>query len=937
MVATCRSKNKEGAWRILSLYTHALKENMMFDSFESMMDTNTAPRAYEEPTTLKLLGRLTEGCFEIRALKDRFNPANSTPDGVVNGNVECCILSGWKKLPKGVGKRITELNSPMYGNIFFTLNPIDEETASSAPNFESFKPVTRLTKVRGVNNQDISSRRWLLVDIDPVRYVDGEEVKGVCSTEAEKTEAWKVAVSVHDFLKENGFYEPVVCDSGNGYHLLYRVSLPNDIESARISHTFLAVLDSKFSTDKANIDVSVSNSARIVKLYGTIARKGDHTKERPHRLSGFLSFPEDAENKINGVEALSALIENNPVERPQEVAASYNGKGDPEAQRKNVEWMRDFLDEHGVSYKLRYTGSGTVSLDLLEGCIDYGHNDTETDAGIIIGPDGSLAYKCFHNTCCEAGNNDFGRFMRHFEPEYKTLAERLEDDALCLDAVCSDMEHIEVKVKKTSMEIAQEHKAKMEKKKQIRLENEEKERDDRRNEMLKPVKDDFLMPDGYWDIVDEVGNMLDMKIVKKGKKKKGESEGDALLMPEKTVFNVRRAILHDPIWKDNLEYNKDTKDFYYKFSGRRLTNEDFDFIFAHVEKHYIAGVSRNTVEMAMGVVSKDVGFDPIMRVIDELPEWDGTERIETALRDYLGAEDDEYGRYVSKLIFVSAIARGLVPGVNYQHMPILTGGQGKGKSTFCKMLVLGNDALFTDTLTNIETKEGKSQLRGRWVIEWSEMTTMKSAKGAEFVKAFISSSSDKYRPAFARREETFDRRCVFIGTTNDKDDLFRDATGNRRFLPVQVDLHEPNKDLFSKEAVEDFRQMMAEAVVVWKNRDKNKFTLYVPSTLQDAARKAQEECYDISEYEEQLLKWLTYNRDVSRLTRTNLIEKVFGLEVKESSSDMRRELRKAVSHLVTTGYLSKSRPMKINGVTHRGWEVLKRPDMPEVEEDEFGA
>ena len=131
-------------------------------------------------------------------------------------------------------------------------------------------------------------RRWLPLDFDPARP------SGVSATDAEKRTALRRAVEVRGFLRGQGWPEPVVGDSGNGYHLLYRVELPNDRESLELVKGVLEALAFKFSDEVVEVDTSTCNAARVWKLYGTTARKGDNAGDRPHRRSSLLKVPEVA-------------------------------------------------------------------------------------------------------------------------------------------------------------------------------------------------------------------------------------------------------------------------------------------------------------------------------------------------------------------------------------------------------------------------------------------------------------------------------------------------------------------------------------------------------------------------------------------------------------------------------------------------------------------
>jgi hypothetical protein len=164
--------------------------------------------------------------------------------------------------------------------IYATINPVKPALLARAQN-----RVKRRSKAT-TSDADVLRRMWLPVDFDPLRPAD------VSSTDEEKKGALFRAREVKDYLREQGWPEPVVGDSGNGAHLLYWVDLPNDRESLELVKGVLEALAFKFSDEAVSVDTSVANAARIWKLYGTTARKGDDTEERPHRVSRLLEVPE---------------------------------------------------------------------------------------------------------------------------------------------------------------------------------------------------------------------------------------------------------------------------------------------------------------------------------------------------------------------------------------------------------------------------------------------------------------------------------------------------------------------------------------------------------------------------------------------------------------------------------------------------------------------
>jgi len=174
--------------------------------------------------------------------------------------------------------------SPKNPGIYFVLNPFDAELMARASN--RFQERANDT----TQDVDIKSRRWFFIDCDPKRKT------GISSTEAEWEAAKKKAEAVAQWLfDEFSFPEPILCSSGNGFHLHYKIDLPADDESRDMIKACLRALAAKFDDDAVTIDTKVFNAARICKLYGTMARKGDHTDHRPHRMSQILDAPESLE------------------------------------------------------------------------------------------------------------------------------------------------------------------------------------------------------------------------------------------------------------------------------------------------------------------------------------------------------------------------------------------------------------------------------------------------------------------------------------------------------------------------------------------------------------------------------------------------------------------------------------------------------------------
>ena len=214
---------------------------------------------------------------------------------------------------------------------------------------------------------------------------------------------------------------------------------------------------------------------------------------------------------------------------------------------------------------------------------------------------------------------------------------------------------------------------------------------------------------------------------------------------------------------------------------REFTDADEADMRAYFESTY-SMYSQNKMNDALQVYFVNNRVNPLIRILEDL-RWDGKPRVEHFLHDIMKAEDSEYTRECSRLIFAGGIHRAYEPGCKFDDMIVLIGGQGTGKTTVTRWLNI--DEQFYQEIKTISGKEGIEAIRGVWIGEVSELMAMTRVKEAEAVKAYITSQKDNYRPPYAKHTQTIPRRCIFIGTTNNPQFL-TDKTGNRRFYPVKV-------------------------------------------------------------------------------------------------------------------------------------------------------
>lgn len=275
-------------------------------------------------------------------------------------------------------------------NIYFTLNAINPAC------YDREQHDRIVTKPKSTtSDNDIVGRDWILIDIDTKKPSDTN------STDEEKEMAKEVVNNVFKFLRDEGFEKPVVCDSGNGFHLLYKIAMKNSNENTTICKEFLQVLDMLFSNSNVEIDCTTHNASRVCKLYGTFSRKGSNTKKRPQRESKILRIPDEVKITPNEYFAKVAAMLPKP-EQPSKSNNYSNEKFDLEA----------FLNKHHISVR-NIVRTSSFTKYILDEC-PFNSSHRAPDSAIFEMSNGGLGFKCLHSSCSQY---TWKNFRLKFEPD----------------------------------------------------------------------------------------------------------------------------------------------------------------------------------------------------------------------------------------------------------------------------------------------------------------------------------------------------------------------------------------------------------------------------------------------------------------------------------------------------------------------------------------
>lgn len=304
-------------------------------------------------------------------------------------------------------------------------------------------------------------------------------------------------------------------------------------------------------------------------------------------------------------------------------------------------------------------------------------------------------------------------------------------------------------------------------------------------------------------------------------------------LPISNVANVATVLIESAEWDSVFAYDEMADEImvlkpllgartpHNSFKPHRLRDQDVIHIQRWMQQNGFRNAAKQPVIDAITLAAHENIISPVRHCLEGLEQtikWSPTTHaplLDRLCADYFGAQEDcqrpgcdpKYLAEVGRRFMIAAVARALKPGCKVDTMLVLEGPQGKGKSSAAQALF--GPAYFSDNMPTVGNKDASDHIRGKWCIEFPELSAMNKAD-VESIKAFITRQTDRFRRPYDRHETVYDRRCVFIGTTN-QDTYLRDETGNRRFWPVRIgnidlDAIRRDRDVLWAEAVYRFKR-----------------------------------------------------------------------------------------------------------------------------------
>lgn len=284
------------------------------------------------------------------------------------------------------------------------------------------------------------------------------------------------------------------------------------------------------------------------------------------------------------------------------------------------------------------------------------------------------------------------------------------------------------------------------------------------------------------------------------------------IFPTFTLKNCTQAILSIC---QHSDFSYDTATKQHLFQNSLLDNEKIRFLASKINNEYnFQNFNFSLFLQAIQTICEQNSFDSVKKFFDDIPAWDGTERICRFFQDYFYASNNDfYLSEVSRRFFIGAVSRAYNPGVKYDFCPVLSGPQGIGKTYFLTLLTSEKLVTSIDDSDDFGTSKTVTKIQGKIFVCFEELAFL-SKKAISHVKQLITQTHDTTRLPYQPISSTFPRQFIFVGNTNESQFL-NDDTGNRRFLPITCRTG-AQKSIFSDLPAEK-DQLWAEAIHYYKS------------------------------------------------------------------------------------------------------------------------
>jgi predicted P-loop ATPase len=315
-----------------------------------------------------------------------------TPDAVIELRVPKArqgATSGYFNDHARLVQTIAAMDAKGFEGVYLTLNPVNPALLARANN--RVRERARETTA----DRDVVSRTNLLIDIDADRPA------GISASDAEHDAALELTRQIPLVLAKEGWPAPIIADSGNGGHLVYRIALPNDDDSRQLLERLLKALATRFGGRGVHIDQTVFNASRIAKVYGTIARKGENTAERPWRPARLLDVPPHMEvlpRELMQKFIAAVCLDGSTADFKSEQKRKSGGSHSHRFGSFSVE---SWITKHHLVVRDPVAHEGGRKWVFEECPFDPEHK--APDAAVFEHSDGKPGFHCFHNSCVNRG------------------------------------------------------------------------------------------------------------------------------------------------------------------------------------------------------------------------------------------------------------------------------------------------------------------------------------------------------------------------------------------------------------------------------------------------------------------------------------------------------------------------------------------------------